>query len=537
MTMTEITHWADVVAEEAAAKNKKNIISTGITPSGHIHIGNMREVVTADAVYCALKTKGEESDFYYIADNYDPLRKVYPFLTEEAYGEHVGRPISEIPCPCGQHKSYSEHFLEPFLKSMETLGIAPKVMRTDELYKQGVFVGAIKMALRNRDKLAEILKEVSGKEVQKDWSPFNPICENCRKINSAVVTGFDETEETVSYACPCGASGKVSMSGGGKLTWRVEWPAKWMIFGVTAEPFGKDHGSSGGSYDSGIRIVREVFQSEPPLPIVYEWIMLGEQGAMSSSSGVVVSISDMLDVVPPQTLRYLIMKTRPEKHIKFDPGQALLNLVDEYERLRDKEDPTSFEKRIVELSQSKNALQSKIPFKQMVTIYQVAGGDLGKIDAIAKRCGFDEDEDIIGSMARNVGVWLEKYAPAFAKFGVKETVPVSCASLTNTQRAFLNAFADELRAVKELTPEDVQRIVYETKMPGTPIYQNMAAYAGGGSDGSSIPAAELDPKNFFAAIYTALLGQNSGPKAGWFLTSFDNAFLIQRFKEAADYKP
>jgi lysyl-tRNA synthetase class 1 len=254
---------------------------------------------------------------------------------------------------------------------------------------------------------------------------------------------------------------------------------------------------------------------------------------MSSSSGVVVSISDMLDVVPPEALRYLIMKTRPEKHIKFDPGQALLNLVDEYERLRDKEDPTSVEKRIVELSQSKDVRQSKIPFKQMVTIYQVADGDLKKIDAIAKRCGFDEEEEMIHSMANNVGVWLEKYAPAFAKFGVKENVPIQCASLTATQRAFLNAFADELSAAgKELTAEDIQRIVYETKTPKTAIRLNMEKYAGGG-----IETSEIDPKNFFAAIYTALLGQTSGPRAGWFLTSFDNAFLIQRFKEAAAYKP
>jgi lysyl-tRNA synthetase class 1 len=135
-------------------------------------------------------------------------------------------------------------------------------------------------------------------------------------------------------------------------------------------------------------------------------------------------------------------------------------------------------------------------------------------------------------MALNVGIWLEKYAPAFAKFGVKEIVPIQCASLTNTQRAFLCAFADELGAGKELTPEDIQRIVYETKTQDAPIYQSMVKYAGG-----DISAAEIDPKNFFAAIYTALLGQNSGPKAGWFLTSFDNAFLIQRFKEAAAYKP
>ncbi|WNY25356.1 lysine--tRNA ligase [Methanolapillus millepedarum] len=531
--MTEITHWADVVAEEVVAKREQNTISTGITPSGHIHIGNMREVVTADAVYRAVKDKGTRPEFYYIADNYDPLRKVYPFLTEEEYAAHVGKPISEIPCPCKKHKSYAEHFLDPFLKSMEKLGIHPKVLRTDELYKAGAFVKSIKTALRCRDQIAAILKEVSGKEVQPDWSPFNPICENCLKINTAKVTGFDEKEETVSYACSCGKSGKVSMTGGGKLTWRVEWPAKWGILGVTVEPFGKDHGSSGGSYDSGVRIAREVFGYEPPYPIVYEWIMLGEQGAMSSSSGVVVSISDMLDVVPPETLRFLIMKTKPEKHIKFDPGQPLLNLVDEYERLRDKEEATSLEKRIVELSKAEGVKQSKIPFKQMVTIYQVAGGDLAQIEKIAKRSGFDEDPDVINQMAKNVGVWLDKYAPSFAKFGVKDTVPVQCASLTNTQRAFLNAFADELSHLKnELTAEDVQRIVYETKTAGTPIEISMKKYAG-----ADIPENEIDPKNFFAAIYLALLGQTSGPKAGWFLTSFDNAFLIKRFKEAAAYRP
>lgn len=532
--MTEITHWADVAAEEAMAKNKKNVISTGITPSGHIHIGNMREVLTADAVYCAVKSKGEDPEFYYIADNYDPLRKVYPFLKEEEYAQHVGKPISEIPCPCGHHKSYADHFLEPFIAAMETLGIRPKILKTDELYKAGKFVGAIKTALKNRDVIAKILEDVSGKEVTEDWSPFNPICEGCKRINSAKVTGFDEVKDTVSYTCPaCGTSGKAAMAGGGKLTWRVEWPAKWQILGVTAEPFGKDHASSGGSYDSGILISRDVFKNDPPLPIIYEWIMLGEKGAMSSSSGVVVSISDMLDVVPPETLRFLIMKTRPEKHIKFDPGQPLLNLVDEYERLRDKEDPTAFEERIINLSQSKDVKQSKIPFKQMVTIYQVAGGDLDKIDAIAKRSGFDEDPEMINQLARQVGLWLDKYAPSFAKFGVKNSVPVQAASLTGTQRAFLNAFADSLEAVNvELGPEDIQRIVYETKDSGSDIAGKMLKYAG-----DEIPPEEIDPKNFFIAIYTALLGQPSGPKAGWFLTSFDNDFLVKRFKEAAAYRP
>lgn len=530
--MTEITHWADVLADEALSRNQKNIISTGITPSGHIHIGNMREVMTADAVYRAVGDKGGDAVLFYIADTFDPLRKVYPFLKEEEFAQHVGKPLSEIPCPCGCHKNYSEHFLEPFLSSLEKLGIRPTVLKTEELYKTGKFVPAITKALENRDKIAEILHEVSGKEVAADWSPFNPICEKCGRINSAKVTGFSAENETVDYTCTCGHVGTASMTGGGKLTWRVEWPAKWALLGVTVEPFGKDHGAAGGSYETGIRIVREIFDAEPPIPINYEWIMLGDRGAMSSSAGVVVSIADMLEVVPPEALRFLIMKTKPEKHIKFDPGQPLLNLVDEYERLRDKTDAGDHEKRIVALSKAEGVSQSKIPFKQMVTIYQVARGDLGRIETIAKRAGFDEDPAVISLMAENVGAWLDKYAPPFAKFGVSDTVPVQAASLSDVQRAFLNAMADTLDKTGELSAEDVQRVVYETKEAGTDMSVLMETYMG-----APVPAELIEPKQFFSAIYISLLGQPSGPKAGWFLTSFDGSFLSDRFRKAAAYRP
>jgi lysyl-tRNA synthetase class I len=98
----------------------------------------------------------------------------------------------------------------------------------------------------------------------------------------------------------------------GKLTWRVDWPARWKVLSVTVEPFGKDHATSGGSYDTGKRIVREVFGAEPPFPVTYEWISLKGQGDMSSSKGNVISIERMLKVVPPEVLRYLIVRTPPE---------------------------------------------------------------------------------------------------------------------------------------------------------------------------------------------------------------------------------
>lgn len=530
--MADITHWADVIAEEVLAKGRKHLVATGITPSGHIHIGNMREVVTADVAYRALVDKGADAEFIYIADTYDPLRKVYPFL-DESYAQHVGKPLSEIPCPCGEHRSYSEHFLEPFIGALEHLGIHPRVYRADELYKEGVYVDAIKQALIKKDEIAAILQKLSGKIPADTWNPFNPICDECGKINTTIVTGFDLNAENVDYECTCGNSGTVPMKGGGKLTWRVDWPARWKALGVTVEPYGKDHASRGGSYDTGVAIAREIFGYVAPYPIVYEWIMLGKQGAMSSSTGVVVSIADMLKVVPPEVLRYLIIRTKPEKHIRFDPALPLLTLVDEFERLHSSDKATSYDSRIIELSHAAGLCHTDIPFKHMTTIYQVAAGDFARILDIVRRAGYDtSSEKCIRELVDNVGNWLEMYAPDNAKFSVQDELPVSAAQLNDLQRAFLSSLAAILDMSGELNGEAYHNLVYSAKEAGSELNTKIA-------DALNVDAVslEINPKELFKAIYISVLGQASGPKAGWFLSSLEKDFLARRFREAAAYRP
>ena len=124
-------HWADVVAR---AVEGKQVIATGITPSGNIHVGNMREVVTGDAIFRAIGDAEKTARLIYIADTYDPLRTVYPFLPA-AYKKYVGMPLSEIPDPFGCCSSYAEHYLRPFSESLGELDIAPEVYRADRMYK------------------------------------------------------------------------------------------------------------------------------------------------------------------------------------------------------------------------------------------------------------------------------------------------------------------------------------------------------------------------------------------------------------------
>lgn len=492
-------HWADVVAKDILNRGDRHIVATGITPSGPIHIGNMREVVTADAVRRALKDHGADVHLHYIADSYDPLRKVYPFLPED-HASHIGKPLSEIPDPDGCCANYAEHFLQPFLNAMETLGIETDVSRADQMYKRGDYVDAIQTALSNRDGIAQRLAEITGRTMPQNWSPFNPLCGQCGRITMTTVTGYHGGG--VDYKCQCGHQGTADISkGDGKLTWRVDWPARWKILGITVEPFGKDHAVAGGSYDTGTCIAKEIYGYDPPYPIPFEHIFLKGQGKMSSSAGVAISIQEMLDVIPPEVLRYLIIRTKPEKHIDFDPGAPLLSLIDEYDKLNETD-------RSYELSRLLSSVSTKVPFRHMVTIVQIAR-NFGQIVETLQRSGYEVDNmNAIKQRAKNAENWLIRFAPSIVKFKVRKSLPSTAEELSPQQKMALNILADEIG--REWTAAALHNEIYQ-----------IAERVG------------VDPKYVFEAIYITLLGTSSGPRAGWFLTSLNSAFIRERFKEAS----
>ncbi len=501
-----VGHWADRYASQIIESGKPTVVSSGISPSGDIHVGNMREVVTADAVYRVLKERGHPVLFNYVADNFDPLRKVYPFLDGAVYERYVGCPLSEIPCPCGDHGSYAEHFLEPFLAALRELGIDVDVERADQMYKSGRMNPWILKALEGRDGIAAILKELTGKQVAADWSPFTPLCRECGRINASRVTGFSAAAETVGYECDCGASGDLPFAGGGKLVWRVDWPARWSLLGVTVEPFGKDHATRGGSYDTGKRIVSQVFGGQAPFPIPYEWIRLKGAGDMSSSRGNVLSITRMLEVVPPEVLRYLVIRERPNKTIGFDPGLPLLQLVDEFDDSAHKRRDA----RAVELSRAGEFQPVGVPFKHLVVVAQAVGFDVEKMVETLHRNGFPGlTKSALDQRVPYAKRWLECFAPEDVKFSVQEKLPEEAKSLDESQRRFLGRLG--ARLVDGMDGEAVHQAIYETA---------------GGFEG-------VKPGELFQAIYLSLLGKPRGPRAGWFVALLGSLFCKRRFEEAA----
>ena len=205
---------------------------------------------------------------------------------------------------------------------------------------------------------------------------------------------------------------------------------------------------------------------------------------------------------PPEVLRYLIIRNKPEKHIEFDPALPLLSLVDEYDQRKGDE-------RAIELSNINKSGPFEIPFRHMVTAVQIARGDEDGLFVALKRSGYDvitRREEILGR-ARNVQTWLDKYAPAYVKFQVQEALPASVKNLTPEERRSLGILAEQ---VEEKTAAEIHELVYA-----------VAKEQG------------LDSKKFFQAIYLAFLGDRQGPKVGWFLASLERGFVKARLKEAA----
>jgi len=515
-------HWADVQAKKLAPKADHHVLATGITPSGPIHIGNMREVLTTDAIYRALIKQGVNAEFIYIADDFDHLRKVYPYLPD-SYEEFVGKPISEIPCPCGKHDSYADHYLFAFLDSLEEIGIEPKVYRASEMYKTGVYREAILTALQTTDKIKEIIERVSKRTLPKHWLPFNVQCDNCKRLTTTTPELYEYP--FIEYSCECGYSGKcdVRRDGVGKLPWRVDWPARWKILQVTFEPFGKDLGTTGGARETGEEIVEKIYDYPAPDYNMYEFILLKGKGAMHSSKGTALSANEMLNMTPPEVLRFLIMKNQPSKHITFDPGFGLLNLVDEYDQVermyfREEERIKGWKDldAIYELSQPRDiptTLPHQIPFRHLVTVVQIGDSwdDIKKIlyrtgqlpDSISK-----EDEIHLQQRKDHALYWLAHFAPKAVRFTVKKTVPDI--NFSNEEKQILQEIA---RNAEETTwtAENIHNLIYQI------------------AEKHNFPA-----KKAFTPVYKAILGEKRGPRAGFFLSNLDKKFVIDRFTDASN---
>ncbi|NLI73449.1 MAG: lysine--tRNA ligase [Euryarchaeota archaeon] len=513
-------HWADVIALDLISKTESHLISTGITPSGTLHVGTLREAITAEAVRKSVVEAGGNVRMIYLIDSFDPLRRRYPFLPESFEAE-VGRPLSHIPCPCGKHDNYAHHYIQPFLDSIQELGIHCQVLWTHEQYEEGKFADVIDIAITNKDRVAKILEEVSGRDLPEDFYPYTPRCKECGRLSHSKVIGYEKP--FVSYQCACGYSGKADIrKADGKMPWRVEWAAKWKVFGVTCEPFGKDHAAAGGSYDTGVRLAEEVFGIEPPRPIAYEFVQLKGKGQMHKSTGSPVTGVDALNITPPQVMNYIILRVNPERHIDYDSGIGILDMVDEYDRTeklffsgeaseKDMDILRAYELSQPEGPRSRQPLQ--IPYRHLVSLVQIVNGFDGVVTTLTRMEMIDdsvdpEDMAILKQRVDCVNYWLDGFAPNQVKFEVCMTIP-GC-QISEQEKEFLSKLYDSI-CIVDWDGENIHDAIY-----------------------LCAKESPLGPRGGFRILYRIFCDQKQGPRLGFFFSTLDRDFVLNRIKEASD---
>ncbi len=524
-------HWADVVAERLLERGKKHIVASGTSISGQPHIGSAGDVIFADVVARAVRDAGGEAEVVWIEDDMDPLRSVPDQLPED-FVAHLGKPVSDLPDIEGE--GYVEHFVRPFLDGLAAVGVHPRVVSGSELYRGGMARELVRDALDRAPTVRRILEEVSGSEKDEDWLPFQVVCSNCGRIATTKPYARDEAGRVL-YRCEGGVAGKRLIEGcghegaaeltEGKLTWRLDWAARWKLLGVTSEPFGKDHAAAGGSWDTASVIVEEIFDYPRPLPLIYEHILVGGE-KMSKSKGNIVTLQDLLAIVPPQVVRYLFVRTDPNKHKDFDWAK-LPQLIDEYERVEriyygteepsPREDPEEL-RRVYELSQVEERpapMLHQVPFGHLVTLVQVAP-DLEGVLAILRRTGElpgeldSHSREALERKAEGARNWVERYATEDQRFSVTEAItPEALAMLADDQRGYLASLSAALEGV----PWEGQTI-------------HDAVHGLGKERG-------LKARDAFGAVYIALLGRRRGPRLGYFLASMDRTWVLERLAEAA----
>jgi lysyl-tRNA synthetase class 1 len=532
--------WADELALRVRDSGPQ-VVNDSKTPSGTVHVGSLRGPVILDTIARALRANGIETTLLYGVDDLDPM-DAQALLTPDAIDREMGRPLAHVPDPAGDcHASYARHFAGIFIDTFAGLGIHPdRYYWMSDIYPTGAMDPFIRTALDRAALVRDIYRRVANVQHPDTWHPVGLICPVCGKVGTTIVTDwngeevfYECREHLVEWARGCGSSGWVSPFGGAaKLPWNLEWAAQWSLFGVTIEPCGKDLSTAGGSRDRSDAIAREVYEREPPLNVPYEFLNIGGR-KMSTSKGRGAAAHTIVEVVPPEQLRFLFMRPRPNHAIDFDPDgtDQIPRLFDAFDtfaaatagREVKGEVPPGFEAtfRYSLLDPGADVATEAAAFRpafgHLALLVQIPGVDIAERAAAEKGDALTPRESaILDERERAARGWLAVDAPGRAIIRVHDDLPAEAAELDQGQRSFLAALAgDRADAIDE---------------------GGVTAAGGDAWQGAIFAVAEranIPPARAFDAIYRAFLGRPNGPRAGWLLASLAPEFVLRRLTEAA----
>ncbi|NLV83365.1 MAG: lysine--tRNA ligase [Spirochaetales bacterium] len=501
-------HWADIYADKIVReKGPKDVYTcaSGITPSGTVHIGNFREIISVELIVRALRAKGHKVRFIYSWDDYDVFRKVPKNMPKgDVLATFLRKPITMVPDTTGNYDNYALANEKAVEQLLPVVGINPEYIYQAQRYRSSVYAQGMRTALEHRNEIKEILDRYRTEPLEQDWFPISVFSRFTDKDNTTVlgwdgqwsITYRDDDTQQIETI-------DLRETGAAKLPWRVDWPMRWAYENVDFEPAGKDHHSEGGSFDTSKHVV-EVFGAKAPVSFQYDFISIkGRGGKISSSSGEVISLEDVLEVYTPEVTRFLFVGTRPNTEFAISFDLDVLKIYEDYDTCERiyfglqtvSEKRAAKDKRIYELSQVGDvpSMESyQIPFRHLCNMLQIHGGNVDAVLGVLSGVHPDQVERL-RQRCQCAWNWITKFAPE--EFRWVLSAPDS--ELVVLDDAMRTAIVDLADSVQKMDIEDEKALAEE-------IYAVAAR-------------CSVEPTELFKTTYLILIGKERGPKLAGFI--------------------
>jgi len=546
----------DVIAEsERRAPGKPVVVASGLSPSGPIHLGNLREVMTPHLVADEIRRRGYTVRHLISWDDYDRYRKVPNGVEgiDDSWQAHIGKPLTSVPAPAGSaYPNWAEHFKAAMTRALDELGVEYDGISQTEQYLAGTYREQILHAMRHRADIDAVLDryrtkkdgaagakggkkpqqkkadeaeleaaEGSGAADEDDGSsgsagyfPYKPYCGNCEK-DLTVVTSYDDDTTELNYTCSaCGFAETVRLNefNRGKLVWKVDWPMRWAYEGVIFEPSGVDHSSPGSSFVVGGQIVREVFGGVQPIGPMYAFVGISGMAKMSSSKGGVPTPADALKIMEAPLLRWLYARRKPNQSFKIAFDQEIQRLYDEWDSLARKvadgtvlpADAAAHARAVGTAAGELPSTPRPLPYRTLASVADITAGAedqtlriLSELDPENPLTSLDE----VRPRLDRAESWISTQVPAEARTIVRDEPDKELlGSLDEQDRESLRLLVEGLDSHWSL--DGLTTLVY-----GVPkVLEGLAP------DAKPTPELKVAQRSFFALLYRLLVGRDTGPR-------------------------
>jgi len=476
-------------------KKGKITLQTGYGPSGLPHIGTFGEVARTSMMVNALKQLTDlPTEIITFSDDMDGLRKVPDNIpNQKLLEENLHKPLTKVPDPFNKFGSFGEHNNEMLKDFLNSFNFKYNFKSSTSLYKSGFFNPTLKIILENYDSIMNIMLPTLGKERQKTYSPFLPICPDTENVLEIPVLEIIKEKSIIVFDNGGKKLETSILDGSCKLQWKVDWAMRWHALDVDFEMYGKD------LIESAIlstKIIKVIGKNNPS-GFAYE-LFLDEKGEkISKSKGNGITIDQWLKYASPESLS-LYMYQNPKRAKKLYK-EIVPKAVDEYldliEKAKNQDELQLLMNPVWHVHNGNVPKENMImSFSMLLNLVEASNADnkilLWKFVKKYKPDILEKDFPIFDNLVGYAIKYFNDVIKAQKKYKIPNT----------DEKLALKALIKTLEKCNdEMSPEDIQTLIYST----------------GKENGYSEKLRE-----WFKLIYEVVFGDENGPRMGFFISFF-----------------